>query len=175
MLLSWLAKGDVITEHRTAVVVGCGLGEDAEELARRGFRTTAFDVAPTAVSVARERHPDSTVDYRVADLFALPVDWRQAFDLVVEAITVQALPPARQAAAAAAIAELVAPGGTRLVITSVRDGSTAVALEDGPPWPLRREDLQNFAVNGLDIVTTDEVRVGTRSVAVAELRSSGRR
>lgn len=175
MLLSWLATNDVIGDGRTAVVVGCGLGENAEELARRGFRTTAFDVAPTAVTVARERHPDSTVDYRVADLFAVPADWCRAFDLVVEAITVQALPPARQAAAAAAVTGLVAPGGTLLVITFVRDGVTAVPLEDGPPWPLRREDLRNFSVDGLETVATEEVRLGARSCVVAELRSPGRR
>jgi SAM-dependent methyltransferase len=144
ILLTWLAKSDVAGEGRTAVVVGCGLGGDAEELAERGFRTTAFDVAPTAAAVARERHPDSTVDYRVADLFALPAEWRHAFDLVVEAVTVQALPPVRQKAAAGAVAELVARGGTLLVITVVRDGVTA--LKDGPPWPLRREDLHIFAV-----------------------------
>src|SRR5687768_9193611 len=34
---------------RKALVVGCGLGDDAEELARRGFEVTAFDIAPTAV------------------------------------------------------------------------------------------------------------------------------
>ena len=34
---------------RRAVVVGCGLGADAEYLSRLGFATTAFDVAPTAV------------------------------------------------------------------------------------------------------------------------------
>jgi SAM-dependent methyltransferase len=170
ILLSWLAKGEVVGEGRTAVVVGCGLGGDAEELARRGFRTTAFDVAPTAVTVARERHPDSTVGYRVADLFALPAEWRRAFDFVVEAVTVQALPPARQKTAAGAVAELVAPGGTLLVITGVRDGSTSIALEDGPPWPLRREDVANFAVGGLEPVATDEIRFGTSSVSVAELR-----
>ena len=171
LLLAWLAKNGVLGAGRAAVVVGCGLGEDAEELAKRGFRTTAFDVAPTAMTVARERHPGSTVDYRVADLFALPAAWHHAFDLVVEAITVQALPPARQERAAGAVTELVGPGGTLLVITFVRDGSTSMALEDGPPWPLRREELQNFAVNGLETVATDEVQVGTLSLAVAELRS----
>jgi hypothetical protein len=54
------------------------------------------------------------------------------------------------------------------VITLVRDGSTPIALEEGPPWPLDREDLQNFAVNGLESVAADEVRFGPSSVTVAE-------
>src|SRR3954466_6471016 len=47
-LTEWLDRKD---EHRgTALVVGCGLGHDAEELARRGYDVTAFDVAPSAVA-----------------------------------------------------------------------------------------------------------------------------
>lgn len=84
------ARGDRAGSR--AVVVGAGLGADAEHLAGRGWRTVAFDVAPAAVSLARTRHPDSTVDYRVADLLALPPELLGVFDLVVEIYTVQALP-----------------------------------------------------------------------------------
>lgn len=55
-----------------AVVVGCGLGADAEHLARLGWSTTAFDLSPSAVAAARARHPDSPVRYAVADLRDLP-------------------------------------------------------------------------------------------------------
>src|SRR5436305_284396 len=34
---------------KTALTVGCGFGDDAEQLAAWGFETTAFDVAPTAI------------------------------------------------------------------------------------------------------------------------------
>ncbi|NUS40854.1 MAG: methyltransferase domain-containing protein [Terrabacter sp.] len=57
------SHADGVTRRgRRAVVVGCGLGADAEYLASLGFDTVAFDVAPTAVRVAQERHPDSAVD-----------------------------------------------------------------------------------------------------------------
>jgi hypothetical protein len=36
--------------------------------------------------------PQSAVDYRVADLFDAPSEWRGAFDLVHELYTLQALP-----------------------------------------------------------------------------------
>ena len=65
-----------------AVDVGCGLGRHAELLAGFGFNVTGFDVSETAIAWARQRFTDSTVRYRVANLFALPADMVGAFDLV---------------------------------------------------------------------------------------------
>src|SRR5450432_3396538 len=49
-LLSWWdLKPGVTLADRSALVVGCGLGDDAERLADWGARVTAFDVAPTAI------------------------------------------------------------------------------------------------------------------------------
>jgi 2-polyprenyl-3-methyl-5-hydroxy-6-metoxy-1,4-benzoquinol methylase len=73
-------------------VVGCGLGEDAEFLARLGFATVAFDFAHTAVEAARRRHPGSPVRYQVANLLDPRQEWREAFDLVIESLTVRSLP-----------------------------------------------------------------------------------
>jgi 2-polyprenyl-3-methyl-5-hydroxy-6-metoxy-1,4-benzoquinol methylase len=49
-----------------ALVVGSGLGNDAEFVAGRGYDTTAFDVAPTAIATTKRRFPDSKVNYLVA-------------------------------------------------------------------------------------------------------------
>ena len=73
-------------------MVGCGLGDDAEYVSRFGYDTVAFDISESAVRLAQERFPGSTVHYRAADLLAPPAEWRHAFDLVVEIMTVQALP-----------------------------------------------------------------------------------
>jgi ubiquinone/menaquinone biosynthesis C-methylase UbiE len=97
---------------RTAVVVGCALGADAEFVAGLGFTTTAFDVSPTAIRLARERYPHTEVRYLSADLLHLPGAWQRAFDLVVEIITLQALPPEPHPPAAAARVA-AAGGGTR--------------------------------------------------------------
>jgi SAM-dependent methyltransferase len=128
-----------------AVVVGCGLGRDAEFVAGLGFATTAFDISETAVRVARERHTGSPVDYRVADLLDLPGDWRHAFDLVVESNNVQALPRSLRERATAAVGSLVAPGGTLLVLAA----AATEWDEDGPPWPLTRAEVSAFGVGGL--------------------------
>ena len=86
------------------------------------------------------------MDYRVADLFDLPEQWRGRFDVVVEVQTVQSVPPDSHRAAIAAIAACVAPGGRLLVRAAVR-------AEDEParsrPWPLTPSELRWFEDEGL--------------------------
>jgi SAM-dependent methyltransferase len=150
-IADWLgrqARGD----RRRALVVGCGLGRDAELVAAHGFATTAFDISPTAIEMARRRHPRSVVDYVTADVLDLPVAWRQAYDLVVESITVQSLPPALHPAASAHIGRCVAPGGTLLVVSAIGAEGEEV---DGPPWPLTRREIDGFAVDGLTAVAVE--------------------
>lgn len=153
-LVAWLQGAGDLTGQR-AVCVGCGLGDDAEELARRGARTTAFDVSGAAVDWCRRRFPGSQVDHRVADLLAPPPDWRQAFDLVVEVYTIQALPLALREPAIRAVADLVAPGGRVLIVCRGRDDDEPAA---GPPWPLSRRDLQAFVAAGLREVSFEDWR-----------------
>ena len=105
---------------RRAVVVGCGLGADSEHLARHGWRTTAFDISPAAVTAVRARYPDSPVDYREGNLLDLADDLVGAFDLVVEIYTLQALHPSLREPAVDGVRRLLAPGGTALVIQMVR-------------------------------------------------------
>lgn len=133
----------------TALVVGCGLGRDAEFVAGLGYATTAFDISPTAVRDCRARHPRSRVDYVVADLLDPPGRWARAFDLVVESNTVQALPRSLRARASAAVGSLLAPGGTLLVLAA----ATAEATPDGPPWPLTADEMESFATGGVRVVS----------------------
>ena len=140
---------------RRAVVVGCGLGHDAEFIAGRGFDTTAFDISPTAVRSARRRHPDSRVRYTTADLLDLPADWLQAYDLVVESNTLQALPDPPRAAAIASLGRLVAPGGTLLAIARAREPAE---VDDGPPWALTRAEIDALAGAGLVAVRIEDLR-----------------
>jgi SAM-dependent methyltransferase len=147
---------DVTGSGRRALVVGSGLGPDAELFAERGFEVVAFDVSPTAIAIAHERFPQSRVDYRVADLLDAPADWSWAFDLVVESLTVQSLPVAFHAEAIANVARMVAPGGTLLVVATARDASDGSV--DGPPWPLTRAEVEAFAGEGLEAVRIEDVR-----------------
>jgi SAM-dependent methyltransferase len=144
---------------RRALVVGAGLGEDAELLAGCGFATTAFDVSPTAIDTARDRHPGTAVDYRVADLLDPPPEWRGAFDLVAEVFTVQALPDDVRPAAIANVAGFVAPGGTLVVVATARQPGGAPG---GPPWPLTRAEIDAF---GLEQVSVEQIEQRWRAIA----------
>ena len=144
-LVAWLenqpAAGDA-----PALVVACGYGDDAEELSHRGYRVTAFDIAPTAIAWCRERFPESRVDYLVADLFDRPLRWRTHFDLVVEIRTLQSLPIDQRGHAVSAIAETVAPGGRLWLRCLAREDKEPVGNR---PWPVSRNELQGFARSGL--------------------------
>jgi SAM-dependent methyltransferase len=147
MLTAWADRQITSGIGHTALVVGCGLGQDSEFLGGLGFDTTAFDISDTAIALVQERYPESAVHYTVADLFDLPAEWAHGFDLVVESFTVQALPVAVRATAVRHVAELVAPGGTLVVIAVIRD--EAELPPTPPPWPLTRAEIDSFATGGL--------------------------
>jgi SAM-dependent methyltransferase len=126
---------------KRALVVGCGLGYDAEFLAGLGYAVTAFDVAPTAIERAVRENPGSLVAYVTADLLALPRDWAGAFDLVVEAYTVQPLFGVVRERALAALYGPVAPGGTLLVIARATNEPAPERDPAMMPWALTRREL----------------------------------
>jgi SAM-dependent methyltransferase len=144
-LAGWLEEHPPASSARAAVV-GCGLGDDAELLARHGWQVTAFDISDAAVAMCRQRYPDSPVDYVVGDLFAVPERWRRGFDLVFECNTIQILVGDARGLALQAIAELVAPAGTVLVSCRSRESGT----ESGAfPVPLDRQEIDGFVRAGL--------------------------
>jgi pimeloyl-ACP methyl ester carboxylesterase/SAM-dependent methyltransferase len=155
MLVQWAHARGLTGDGRRAIVVGCGLGADAEYVAGLGYDTLAFDVAATAVRLARQRHPDTHVDYVTADLLDPPAEWTTAFDLVVEIITVQALPDPPRSTAIVNVGRMVAPGGTLIAIEARQDRTDAEV--DGPPWPLEREEIEAFTTDGLSPVRIEEV------------------
>lgn len=159
-MVDWFDSDSIDRRGTRAVVVGCGYGRDAEYLASRGLETTAFDISETALQTAIERHPGSAVEYVAADLLNPPVEWRRAFDFVMETTTVQSLPIAMHRAASAAVSDLVAPGGTLLVTAYARDVTDdpeSAPDPVGPPWPLTRSEIEAFATNGVELVQLEQL------------------
>src|SRR4051794_32528844 len=61
-LVTWLdGAGPSPVDGPRALVIACGLGDDAEELAGRGFSVVAFDFSPTAIALCHRRFPSTEV------------------------------------------------------------------------------------------------------------------
>ena len=146
-LEDWLQNHQVPSNKPSALVIGCGLGDDAERLANLGYQVTAFDISPTAIEWCKQRFPDSCVNYLVADLLALDPSWQNSFDLVYECRNIQALPLKIRTQVISAIANLVAKEGTLLIITRHRDEHNV--NPEGPPWALSDVELSQFSELGL--------------------------
>lgn len=169
-LIDWLERNKRANRGR-ALKIGCGLGDDAEELARRGFETIAFDISAAAIAWCRRRYPQSPVAYVVADLLKAPAEWQAAFDFVLEAYTLQVLPSDLRADAARCIASFLAPGGTLLVVARGRESTEP---EGKMPWPLTRDELSLFKTTGLIEVTFEDYMDG-ENPPVRRFRATYRR
>jgi ubiquinone/menaquinone biosynthesis C-methylase UbiE len=139
--MEWLTARSLSGTGRAALVVGCGLGDDAEFLDSRGFTVVAFDISSTAIDIARDRFPQSAVAYIAADLLAAPTEWLGAFDLVVEVYTVQALFGWARATALRVLPQLVAPNGSLLIIAHATEETDPERDVADLPWPLTRTEL----------------------------------
>ena len=152
-LVSWLNREHVNGGGKRALVVGCGLGDDAEELRRRGFQVTAFDVSPSAITLAAKRFPGSEVEFVAADLFQPPESWTRRFDLVQEAYTLQVLPRGLRPKAVSQLTGFVSPDGILLMIARARDE----ADEPGEmPWPLTCTELEVATRSGLERISFED-------------------
>jgi 2-polyprenyl-3-methyl-5-hydroxy-6-metoxy-1,4-benzoquinol methylase len=156
-LQQWLTIKPPQAEGKLALVIGCGLGDDAELLASTGYQVTAFDISPTAIAWCHQRFPDSTVNYLVADLFDLDPQWQGKYDFIFECKTIQALPLNVRSQVIGKIAPLVAPQGKLLVIARHRDPDT---ITDGPPWALSDVELSQFIELGLTEVQRNHFEEG---------------
>lgn len=124
----------------TALVIGCGLGDDAKALELAGYDVTAIDVSQTALDLAKERFSGSNIKFIKQDIF----EYEEQFDFVFEALTVQSLPIAFREKMIKAVAGTVAENGRLLLVAHKRE-----AMRQGPPWPLTKEEVDLFKGHGL--------------------------
>lgn len=146
---NWLSQNSLEGAGKSALVVGCGMGDDAIELESLGFQVTAFDVSDTAIKYCKERFPESEVNFVKADLLQSQTQWQQKFDFVLEIFTVQALPPKYEEELIKNISDFVAPDGQLLVIAEVCKDERD--FENGPPWLLTPQHIDVFVKCGLEV------------------------
>jgi len=129
----------------TAIVIGCGLGDDAAALEEAGFTVTAIDISKTAINWAKARYDYTDINFFVQDIFELPSDMLGQYDFIFESRTIQSLPLKFRDRIIKAISSLMAPKAKALVIAN---GKQAGEKFDGPPWPLEYNELRLFENHG---------------------------
>lgn len=154
-LRRWAEKTNLRGNGRKALVVGCGLGDDARFLHDLDFDVTAFDISQTAIEWARRLHKDTSIKFVAADLFDSPKEWYQAFEFVLEVYTIQPLPLEMRPQVIDAIANFVKfPDGKLVIVTRGReDDEEPLEL----PWALSGKDLARFEANGLKQIYFEEM------------------
>ena len=143
----WITNNPVNGKGKTALVIGCGMGDDAIALEARGFTVTAFDVSSSAIGLCKRRFPTSSVTFVQADLLEELREWHQKFDFVLEIFTIQALPPKYECLLIQNISDFVSKKGTLAVITEVQQENRN--YKNGPPWLLNSDYAKTFEACGL--------------------------
>lgn len=134
---------------KKALVIGCGLGDDALILEKYGYEVEALDISPSAIALAKKRHPDSRVDFHVGDIYNMPESSVGKYDFVYEGLTIQSLPPSDREKLVRIIASLVAKEGELFLYAHTQDDTDNYG---GPPWPLYADDFLLFEKEGLEQV-----------------------
>lgn len=147
---NWGDSNPKLKEKKTALVIGCGLGDDAIELESKGYTVTAFDVSKSAIDICKKRFPNSKVEFLQADLIKGVPEWKEKFDFVLEVFTIQALPPKYEENLLKNITDFLSKNGKLLVITEVNKAQRD--FENGPPWLLNNDYIQKFNHLGLKLI-----------------------
>lgn len=142
LLQTYLDNGE---KHKgKALVIGCGLGDDANALDKAGYDVLAIDVSQTALDLAKERFLGSGIIFEKQDIFDMPKKYHENFDFVFESLTIQSLPRDYREKMIYAVANSVAKDGKLLVVAHQHNGNN-----DGPPWPLTHEEISLFKTHNM--------------------------
>ena len=148
-LTEYLATQEHVVDKR-ALIIGCGLGDDARVLVEHGYDVDAMDISPSAIALAKERYTDAKINFYVADIYAMPMESVGAYDFVYEGLTLQSLPRVDRPQIIATIASRVAPHGEILVYAHMQEDSDNFG---GPPWPLYKHEFDLFEKHGLRLIS----------------------
>lgn len=119
----------------TVCVPGCGTGHDVRAWAAKGFMTSGFDIAPSAVRLAREATIAAGLkaEFALVDFLSEPPP--HLFDWVFEHTLFCAIQPAERDGYVQSVLRWLAPGGQYLAVNYL------IPDEDGPPFGTTAEEL----------------------------------
>lgn len=125
-------KGEVL-------IPGAGSGHDVRYFAEQGACVTGLDVAPSAVRFAESLNPHPSARYILGDILNPDEELHGKFDWVIEHTCLCALDPHRWSDYAAAIPQLLRPGG-RFLALFYRNPHD----DDGPPFGIDESTIQSL-------------------------------
>ena len=107
-------------EGKELLEVGCGIGVDSIQLAKRGFEVTAVDLTENALAVARQfaAHRGASIDFRLGNAEGLDFP-DQSFDAVYSFGVLHHTPDIERSVAE--VHRVLRPGGTAHVMLYHRD------------------------------------------------------
>jgi SAM-dependent methyltransferase len=119
----------------TVCVPGCGTGHDVRAWAETGFMASGFDIAPSAVRLAREVTIAAGLkaEFALVDFLSEPPP--HLFDWVFEHTLFCAIQPAEREDYVQSVLRWLAPGGQYLAVNYL------IPDEDGPPFGTTAEEL----------------------------------
>jgi hypothetical protein len=120
-------------------VPGCGSGHDVRALSTPQNHVVGIDLAPRAIAQANSQPPIAREEYLLADLFSLPATLDHHFDWIFEHTCFCAIDPTMREKYAETVVRLLRLGGRMLAIFFLNPDHD----EDGPPFPVSREELEN--------------------------------
>lgn len=126
------------------------MGHDVRALAATADEVVGLDIAPSAVAAARSIPVVGGERYELADLFALPDNWRGSFDWVFEHTCFCAIQPAQRSAYVASVANALRPGGTFLAVFYLDPGNDSP--DEGPPFEVSKAELDRLFLPHFELV-----------------------
>jgi SAM-dependent methyltransferase len=133
-LVDFLA-GHADFKRGSVAVPGCGTGHDVRTWASAGFNANGFDIAPTALALAREKTGLAGLNATFEQRNFLQEDPPQPFDWLFEHTLFCAIDPARRDEYVRAVARWLKPGGQFLAVFYM------IPDTDGPPFGTDRAEI----------------------------------
>ncbi len=119
-----LIEGDDALPHGRALDIGCGTGTQSAYLAGKGWQVTGIDAVEKPLRKARARATANgvSVEWLRGDVTQLSkLGLTPGYTLFFDRGCLHGLNPTEQAAYAAGVSELAAPGATLLIMAFVRN------------------------------------------------------
>ncbi|HEY9242529.1 MAG TPA: class I SAM-dependent methyltransferase [Streptosporangiaceae bacterium] len=138
---------------------GCGTGENALHIAALGLPVLGFDVAGTALAMARAKAADRGIEAEFVLADALQLDrLGRTFDTVLDCGLFHTFDGAERPGYVASLASVTKPGGTLYVLCFSDEGP------DTGPHPVSRDELSAAfgPGTGWQVAVIEPDRVGTR-------------